>query len=379
MIGLLAALSAVRASSSVPGGLAQQATILTSVSIATSDPSSPSVDSDARPPGDSTTTTAPDRTEGTRIPAPDVAQRPTWLDAGPSPVVSIFEPGSTRQAASGILVDGVVLTSAQALRGRTAIEIELGADQRTAAEVRGIDPFSDLAVLVASDGSSLGSPDDGTETTATSIARAGLANEAVPPGSPPTSGSTSTAGPTPGTPVWLVVADGVRPPSAFPGTIVALAQDIATSDGHPVFDAMATSIVMPTIGAGGALLDEQGTILGMVVACDEYFANAVPISVLRATAASILETGWAHAGWLGLTGEGSDDGVTIIDVEADGPAENSGIIAGDVVVRIGGEPVEQMSELIRAIRRAGPGATLSFTIERDDELVTVDVVIGSRT
>ena len=61
----------------------------------------------------------------------------------------------------------------------------------------------------------------------------------------------------------------------------------------------------------------------------------------------------------------------------DTPAEDSGLQKGDVITEIEGERVADGIALIVAIRTHQPGETVEFTIERDGEEETVEVVLGA--
>jgi C-terminal processing protease CtpA/Prc len=53
-------------------------------------------------------------------------------------------------------------------------------------------------------------------------------------------------------------------------------------------------------------------------------------------------------------------------------AEQAGIRAGDVIVRIAGESAVQLDDVVEAVQRQAPGTWLPITVKRGDE--TLDFV-----
>jgi regulator of protease activity HflC (stomatin/prohibitin superfamily) len=74
-----------------------------------------------------------------------------------------------------------------------------------------------------------------------------------------------------------------------------------------------------------------------------------------------------------LTGEG----VLILGVMRQSPAEQSGLRRGDVIVRLGGEPVRQVEDLQRLLRDAQLGETAEIEVMRRGEMLVIPVKIES--
>ncbi|MCY4624435.1 MAG: PDZ domain-containing protein [Chloroflexi bacterium] len=63
----------------------------------------------------------------------------------------------------------------------------------------------------------------------------------------------------------------------------------------------------------------------------------------------------------------TEEGVVIVKVTADGPADDAGLQSGDVIVSIGGNTVETVSNAVTAVRDADVGDTLTFVVDREGE------------
>ena len=74
----------------------------------------------------------------------------------------------------------------------------------------------------------------------------------------------------------------------------------------------------------------------------------------------------------------AEDGVAVVKVVEDGPADDAGIEAGDVIVSVGDSDVSTVSEVRDAVGGASVGDTLAFTVERDGSESTYNVTVGER-
>ena len=74
----------------------------------------------------------------------------------------------------------------------------------------------------------------------------------------------------------------------------------------------------------------------------------------------------------------AEDGVAVVKVVDDGPADDAGIEQGDILVSIGGAAVSTVSGVRDAVGAASVGDTLAFTIQRDGSESTYDVTVGER-
>ena len=71
------------------------------------------------------------------------------------------------------------------------------------------------------------------------------------------------------------------------------------------------------------------------------------------------------------------EGFSLRQVVEEGPAGNGGLLAGDIVYRVNGMPVD-MRSLGRRLARIGAGETVKVDLIRGDERMELEVVLGER-
>lgn len=79
--------------------------------------------------------------------------------------------------------------------------------------------------------------------------------------------------------------------------------------------------------------------------------------------------------YIGITFEGTDGGVTVIDVVADSPAEAAGLEAGDVITAINGTAVTE-DTLRDTVLGFAVGDTVTVDVLRGDETLSLEVTLG---
>ena len=267
---------------------------------------------------------------------------------------------------SGVLVqsDGIILTNNHVIENADDIVVRLIDGREFAAEVKGRDPRTDLAVI-SIDASSLPSVNLGNSDEI----RVGQWVLAV--GSPlgEQFAHTVTAG--------IVSAKG--------RTGVGLTQ---------YEDFIQTDAAINPGNSGGALVNLKGELVGINTAIASRSGGnigigfAVPANLAKKVMNDILSKGKVVRGWLGvgirdLTSEIADmyelqstDGILIREVFADGPAESAGIEAGDIVVEVSGRKVRNTTELSTLIGSTEPGTSLKLTVIRDGNKKNVSVTLA---
>lgn len=85
-------------------------------------------------------------------------------------------------------------------------------------------------------------------------------------------------------------------------------------------------------------------------------------------------------GYLGIFAEerADDQGIELTRVMADSPAAKAGLETGDLVTKIGDQPIRNLDDFAAAMQDEPVGKTLRFTLERKGEPTVVNVTLGTR-
>ena len=148
--------------------------------------------------------------------------------------------------------------------------------------------------------------------------------------------------------------------------------------------------------SGGPTFDLQGRVVGVNTAI--YSPNggsvgigfAIPARVARATVNQLIDDGSVTRGWLGVSlreldatfaaaiGRTSTKGAFIEDVLEGTPAEKAGLRAGDLVLRVDGQDIDDTIDLSRTVSSYTPGEKVKVEFVRDGEDRTLTVELGKR-
>ena len=179
------------------------------------------------------------------------------------------------------------------------------------------------------------------------------------------------------------------------GVLSALSRRVTFDDDSSLFGMLQTDAPITSGSSGGALLDEDGRLIGITTAIGlgqggaEGIGYAIPIDLVRRVTAEIIDTGTVRHAYLGISGgdfnEEADDGALapsgaiVIEVTpADGAAAEAGFLEGDVIVAIEAVEIQTMQDLIIELRLYRVDDTIDISVIREDELLTLPVTLDER-
>ncbi|MHC4958779.1 MAG: trypsin-like peptidase domain-containing protein [Planctomycetota bacterium] len=143
--------------------------------------------------------------------------------------------------------------------------------------------------------------------------------------------------------------------------------------------------------SGGPLINLDGQVVGINTAIQTAGQSkssagvgfAIPVNLARTVAISLIERGVAKRGWLGIKvsldrrtsrphfftrdeldkrGIRGQGAVQIAGTEPGSPAEKAGIRKGDFLTEVDGRPLKSMQMLNARLSQAGPGGTVTLTL-----------------
>jgi len=320
----------------------------------------------------------------------DVSAVAAAVDPGLVDVNSTLGYQHAQGAGTGIVLQssGLILTNNHVIRGATTLSVtDIGNGRTYPATVVGYDRTHDIAVVQAQGASGLTTARFGnSEAVAVGDQILGIGNAGGVGGSP----------------------------STAPGTVTALNQTITVNDDNGGSAALAGLIqiaadIQPG-DSGGPLVNTSGEVVGIDTAAaasnattpNDQSANgqsanggdpngtsaagagegyAIPINTALDIATQIANgsaTDTVHIGPTGFLGIGVQDsttpgprqhrgavldqpGATVLNVSPGSPAENAGLVAGDVINAVDGNTVDSADTLTTLLSSHHPGDTLQLT------------------
>jgi serine protease DegS len=267
---------------------------------------------------------------------------------------------------SGVIMTaaGHVLTNHHVIEEAEAIAVVLANGDAHPAEIIGIDPDTDLAVLrIVAPG-----------ITAASIGRSRdlqVGDVVLAIGNPFGVGQTVTQG--------IVSATG------------------RTELGINLFeDFIQTDAAINPGNSGGALINAYGELVGINTAIftrsggSHGIGFAIPVDLARDVMNEIIEHGRVARGWLGIEVQALDQGlaesfgldhprgVLIAGILRGGPAAQAGLRPGDVIVGLEGQRVDNTRAALNIIARKRPGETIRIEARRDGETLSLEATVDQR-
>lgn len=180
--------------------------------------------------------------------------------------------------------------------------------------------------------------------------------------------------------------------SATDGMISMTEQTIVVDNNE--LEVLQTSAAINSGNSGGALVNSKGEVIGINTAkfnssMAEGMGYAIPSDVIAPIVEELLVSGTAPQPFIGIVGTGITEdnatlyrlpvGALIMEVTEGGPAEEAGILVGDVVTEFDGKTIMDMDALAEAVAESEVGTEVNIHVIRNtDESVDLTLVIGNK-
>jgi S1-C subfamily serine protease len=267
-------------------------------------------------------------------------------------------------AGSGFVWDGLghIVTNYHVVHGGEKFSVSLFDGTSYEAELVGVEPRKDLAVLKIDTDAAL------TPVTLADSHQLLVGQKVLAIGNPFGLDSTLTT-----------------------GVISALGREIESIAGTRIEDVIQTDASINPGNSGGPLLDSHGRVIGITTAiystsgASSGIGFAVPAATIARLVPQLIEYG--HVKWAGLGIQVLPDhiatrwgvlGVIVREVAPGSPAEKAGMRSlsidrlgnargFDVITRVQGQPVTSLLDLVGVLEHYEPGAKVKVQFERDGE------------
>jgi serine protease DegQ len=267
---------------------------------------------------------------------------------------------------SGVIVspEGYILTNNHVIEGASEIQVTLSDSRHATAQLIGADPDTDLAILRINlerlPVIALGNSDT-----------AQVGDRVLAIGNPFGVGQTVTSG------IVSALGRNQLGINTFENFIQT---DAAINPGN----------------SGGALVDVNGHLIGINTAIYSRSGGnmgigfAIPVSTARQVLEGIVRDGQVVRGWVGIEptaltpelaetfGLKSSEGVIVTGVLQNGPAAHAGLRPGDLLLKVAGQPVNNVGELLTQIAALTPGQSVKLEVMRRQQTLSLDVTPAQR-
>lgn len=141
--------------------------------------------------------------------------------------------------------------------------------------------------------------------------------------------------------------------------------------------------------SGGPLLNLRGEVVGVntagigsgMMGADTGSADmafAVEGNTVCRAADDLLTNGEIVWPYLGIQGEATAEGQSVVEVVENGPSAAAGLEPGDVITAFDDQEITRQNSLLDLLFGREPGDVVTLTVERDGELQTFEVTLGER-
>ena len=271
---------------------------------------------------------------------------------------------ATSYGSGFILKDNYIMTNFHVVEDATEVIISLSDRREFIAEVVGVDPLSDLAVLEVSD-------DDLPTVKVGNSDELRVGDWVIAIGSPFSFDFSVTAG--------IVSAKGRSINNNNIGNYVPFLQtDVAINPGNsggPLFN-----LDGEVVGINSQIYSRSGGYQGL--------AFAIPINVAMDVADQIINDGEVSRGYLGVRMSEVDSdladalgmekpyGALINDIEEGESADLAGLMPGDVIVEFDKKQIKFSSDLPHVVGQIKPNTNAKAIVIRDGDEIELEFVLG---
>jgi len=273
-------------------------------------------------------------------------------------VSSFFGQNTEYVAGSGILIDekGYIVTNNHVVEDAQSIYVELADGRIFSADIVGTDSLSDLAVIKI----------DATDLPYVYWGDSSLLSVGD----------------------WvLAIGNALGGGGGATQGIVSRLNASVNVDGNTLYGLIQTTAAINPGNSGGPLVSMSGEVIGItsikIVASEvEGIGFAISSNEAKPIILDLIRYGRVNYPWLGVWARtvdpllaaamnlSVDRGALIVEIVADSPADAAGLREDDIIISFGGQEVNDIAELIQAIRASEIGEEVEIIFVRGEDIKT---------
>lgn len=278
-------------------------------------------------------------------------------------------PQSFSGLGSGVLIskDGYIVTNEHVVRDAESIEVITDDDQKLSAELVGVDPDTDLAVLKIEAKKPL------------PFLKLGDSDQLM-------------------IGEWVIAIGTPRNPILKSSLTVGVVSAKGRSDLDltNIEEYIQTDAAINMGNSGGPLLNIDGEIVGInnsLISTDGTYIGigfAIPSKIVANVSEQLIREGKVKRGFVGIYYKpvtdaiaeayklSNNNGVVITDVLADSPAYKAGLRYGDVVVTVNGKEITNAKIFYKEVAFTRPGSELTLNVNREGKMLKLKIAVSEK-
>ena len=273
-----------------------------------------------------------------------------------APSLASLYPGKREQRSAFLWQDGILVTSEQGMPDDPECAAVLPGGRRVTATVAGRDPGTNVAAL-----------------------RVELASAARPAMLEPKLGGLAVA---------LGSVDGQATVRLGVVHLVGPAWD-SMANGR-IDRLIQLDVQLASRDEGGPVLGADGALLGMSTLGPRRRTLVIPAATVERVVPQLLSGGRVKQGWLGLGLQpvgipaslrvvaGREAGLMVVSLAAGGPAEQAGVLPGDILLEVAGEAAPHPRSVARALAGEQVGKVVPLRLLRAGAPVDLQATVALR-
>mgnify|MGYP005844551511 CR=1 FL=1 len=164
------------------------------------------------------------------------------------------------------------------------------------------------------------------------------------------------------------------------------------NNGRVVFDNfIQTDAAINPGNSGGALLNLEGELIGIntaIIPQAQGIGFAIPVNTVKEVLEKLLDHRKINKTWFGANlqtinenlavekGISAYEGILVIDIDKNSPAESSGLLSGDIISEIDGNPIKSVLDYDRLMLRKKEGEEVKLVFLRNGKKKTASIVLA---